>query len=275
MQNGDWIVGLKDTLETFIRGSFKFLPNLLAFVGIILLGWMLAWLLRTWVVRLLGGLERIVRSRWSRSEWAAGEFIRSAPAVIGRIVYWSVLIFFIAAATEILGLAVVSNLVNGLGRYLPNVLAAGLIGLAGIIAGNIVRSAVVKAFASTELAYATLLGRTAQISVLLIAALIAIDQLGINVKFLMVIIAIVTGASLGGMALAFGLGARTLVSNLIATHYLSRVYRVGQTVKIGEVQGRILKITPAAVLLETPQGPVLMPSKEFSEKSSVLVGGGG
>jgi hypothetical protein len=275
MAYGDWIDSLNATLEAFIKGGLKFLPNIMGFVGIILLGWLLAWLLRSWVVRLLGGLERLIRTRWGRSEWASSEMSRSAPVVVGRIVYWAVLIFFIAAATDTLGLAVVTNLVSGLGRYLPNVLAAGVIGLAGIIAANFVRSAVIKASATTELAYASLLGRTAQVSVLLITTLIAIDQLGIDVQFLMVILAIVAGASLGGMALAFGLGARTLVSNLIATHYLSRVYHVGQTIRIGETQGRILKVTPAAVLLETDQGQVLMPSKEFSEKSSILVRDGG
>jgi small-conductance mechanosensitive channel len=274
MEYGDWIESINTTREAFLKGGLKYVPNILGFVGIILLGWALSWVLQAWTVRLVGGLDRLVRSRWNRSEWRSIEIGRSAPRIIGGIVYWAVLIFFIAAATETLGLAVVSNLVNGLGRYLPNVLAAGLIVLAGFIAGNFVRSALVKATAKTDLAYGELLGRTAQVSVLLVTTLIAIDQLGIDVKFLMVMIAILVGACLGGMSLAFGLGARTLVSNLIATHYLTRVYRVGQTIRIGEIEGRILKVTPAAVLLETAQGQVLIPSKEFSEKSSVLLEGG-
>jgi small-conductance mechanosensitive channel len=83
----------------------------------------------------------------------------------------------------------------------------------------------------------------------------------------------VIGAIIGAAALAFGLGSRTAVSNIIAAHYLRQIYRVGHTVKVGNVHGKILEITPTAVIIEESDGRVLVPAKEFSEGISVLITG--
>ena len=98
-----------------------------------------------------------------------------------------------------------------------------------------------------------------------------VDQLGVESRFLTLTITVVIAALIGGAALAFGLGSRTTVSNIIAAHYLRQVYRVGQTVKIRDLYGRIAEITPTAVLLDGPEGRVLVPAKDFSEVASVLM----
>ena len=106
-----------------------------------------------------------------------------------------------------------------------------------------------------------------------VTGVVAVDQLGIEVSFLVIAVSIALAASLGAAALAFGLGARTAVSNIIATHYLARTYEVGQRVRVGEHEGRIAEISPTAVILETGEGRVHIPAKEFSEQISTLIDG--
>jgi small-conductance mechanosensitive channel len=105
----------------------------------------------------------------------------------------------------------------------------------------------------------------------MIAVVTGIDQAGVESRFLIVTITIVLGAVIGGAALAFGLGARTAVSNIIGSHYLRQTYRVGQTIRIGAVEGTIVAMTTTAVILDTSGGRVLVPGKEFSETASTLV----
>ena len=105
----------------------------------------------------------------------------------------------------------------------------------------------------------------------MIAVVTGIDQVGVESRFLIAALTIVIAAVIGGAALAFGLGARTAVSNIIGAHYLRQTYRVGQTVRIGSVEGSIVAMTTTAVILETGGGRVLVPAKEFSEGVSVLV----
>ena len=59
--------------------------------------------------------------------------------------------------------------------------------------------------------------------------------------------------------MAFGLGARTAVSNILASYYLQKTYTPGHNVRIGEIEGEIIQITPTAVVLATPEGRTLVP----------------
>ena len=100
------------------------------------------------------------------------------------------------------------------------------------------------------------------------------DELGIDVTILTVTLGVVLGATFGGVALAFGLGARTAVSNIIGSHYIRQVVRVGQNVRLGAVQGEVVSITPTAVVLKNGDGRLIVPAKEFNEVISTLLAEG-
>jgi small-conductance mechanosensitive channel len=70
--------------------------------------------------------------------------------------------------------------------------------------------------------------------------------------------------------LAFALGSQTSVSNILAAYYLQKIYKIGQTVKIGDIEGQITQMTPTALILQTPAGQMMVPAKVFSETVSTL-----
>ena len=78
-------------------------------------------------------------------------------------------------------------------------------------------------------------------------------------------------AVLGAFALAFGLGARTAVSNIIGAHYLRQTFEVGQHVRFGETTGTIAAITATAVVIRASHGDVIVPAKHFSETVTTLM----
>lgn len=256
-----------------------FLPNLLAALALALAGFLVARLLRAvtirvvraWSARLAGTVGRLVRSREAETRVRQAGSDARVGATIGGVVFWLVFLFFLAGATETLGLPVVSTWLSGVAGYLPRVVAAILIGLLGALVGSVGRSAVAGAASSAGFAQAGVLGRMAQAVVLMVTAVVAFDQLGIEITFLIVVAAIATAAMLGSGALAFGLGARTAVSNIIASHYLHQIYQVGHSVRIGGLEGRILEITPTSVVVGTGEGRAVVPAKQFSEQISTLL----
>jgi small-conductance mechanosensitive channel len=270
---------LAEPLADLSRGLVALLPRLSAAVALALLGWLAGWLLRLLVLRLLrgwgsrlaDGIGRLLGSRDVEREVRDAALRRPVAEAVGRVTFWLVFLFFLAAATEALGLPVVSAWLGGVAAYLPRLLLAALVVLLGFLAGGLARAALSAAAASARFAYADALGRMAQGIVVIASAVVAFDQLGIQVTFLTVLAAIVCGTLLGGAALAFGLGARTAVSNIIASHYLLKTYRVGHHVRIGGFEGRIVEITPTAVVIATSEGQALVPAKEFSERASLLL----
>jgi small-conductance mechanosensitive channel len=274
MDYSSWAAGWNDALSAVTQKISNHLPNVLSAIALLLAGWLVARLLRSWVARLVGvSLERLLRTAAARGTLERSGVRRTVPAVIGAAVFWTVMLFTLAAAVEILGLPAVTNLVARLVYFIPHVLAAILIVFIGYLAGNLAYGAVSTAAASLNVTYANALGRAAQLTIVLVAVVIAIDQVGINSTFLIVTLTIILATTLGGAALAFGLGCGTAVSNIIASYYLSKAYRIGQKVRIAGLEGRIVEIAPTSVVLQTSDGRVFVPAKKFSEETSILLTG--
>ncbi len=260
-----------NTVEHIAVQLAEHLPNILIATILLLTGWLLANGLRRLTLRMMPRVFRLVPSEPFRRGLKTSGMERGITEALGGIVYWVVILLFIAGATDVLGLPVVATLAAGIAKYLPSVIAAVLIVILGIVAGNIARTTVSTATTSAGLPYGDLPGRVAQVVILLITAVVAIDQIGINSTFIVVLIAIFLGTTLGGLALAFGLGARGTVSNLLASHYLLQNYQVGQRIRIGAIEGRIIEMNNVAVLLDTPEGRVLLPASEFHNQPSLLL----
>jgi hypothetical protein len=252
------------------RASAQF-PAVLTAAGLVLVGWALGRLLRAWTRRLIGRLDHLSPGRALQGGLRRVGVERTPSDVVGTLIFWLVFLFFVAAATETVGLPVIATWLTGVTHYLPRVLVALLIVAVGLFMGTLAHDAVLAAAAAAGLAYGPLLGRLAQVIVVMIAVVTGIDQVGVESRFLIAALTIVIAAVIGGAALAFGLGARTAVSNIIGAHYLRQTYRVGQTVRIGSVEGSIVAMTTTAVILDTSGGRVLVPAKAFSEGVSVLV----
>ena len=77
------------------------------------------------------------------------------------------------------------------------------------------------------------------------------------------------GSALAAVALAFGLGARASVANLIAAHYVARMVTVGQDLMIDDIRGTVIELTPTAVVLKTELGRVVVPAQRFHDTDSV------
>jgi small-conductance mechanosensitive channel len=268
MLQQDWLSGFREAS----RSLTAFLPALLGAAALLLVGWLVA---RGLAFAGRRAAAAIV-SRLARRPSLAGAIETSGaaaqiPRVVGAFIFWVVLIFVVAAAMETLGLPVVTASLNRVAYYLPNVLVALVVVFSGIILGKLVGSAVARLAGSTGLAFGSVVGATARGTVILVAIVVALEQVGIKAAILVVIVGIVIGTTLAGAGLAFGLGARTAVSNIIASYYVAQAYRVGQTVRIADVEGQIVQTTPTAVFIATPGGRVLIPAKRFSEELSTLV----
>ena len=142
--------------------------------------------------------------------------------------------------------------------------------LVGFIVSSLVRDLVTSALASAGLSHGELLGRTTQVIILFITIIIGMDQIGIDIAFLSVVVSIILGTMFGGIALAFGLGARTHVSNIIAANQLQQIYQVGDRVRIDDIDGRIRDITVSRVIIETETGSVDVPAKLFDEQITII-----
>ena len=231
----------------------------------------LAFLLRAVVVRIMAAIERAIPGRAFRISLGGLGGDRGASSIVAGVVFWVVLLLFVATAADALGIALVSAVVDSLALFVPRVFAVVLILVAGIVTGNLARGAVNATAARSGSPIGPGLAELVRAAVIAAAIVLAIAQLGVDVSLLTAIFSVVLAALLGGFALAFGLGARTAIANIIGSHYMRKAFEVGQRVRISGVEGTIIELTATTVVLDGPDGRLIVPAKLFSEETSTLL----
>ncbi len=262
----EWGAIVTASLNAFTAAVAELLPRLFGALLLFLLGWLLARLLRALTRKLIAFLDKLLQ-RFALS--ASTEYRRlhqMTSTVLAGFVFWLVIIVFLAAAANVLQLAIFSRWFDALILYLPRVLAGGIIMLAGIVFGSAVRTMVGQAARSARFHQSELLSRLAQFAVIVSAVVIGLGQLGIDVSFITDLFVVASAAVLGAFALGVALASPVHVSNLISVRTIRRSYHEGDEIVLGEYRGRILAITQSAVVLETEQGETTLPAKLFAEQ---------
>jgi hypothetical protein len=155
--------------------------------------------------------------------------------------------------------------------YLPSAIGGVIIIVVGFTGGTLVRHILEQASVGLGVGQSSLLGRLAQAVIVISCVVIGIDQLGVNVNFLIQLATVTAAAVFGGIALVFALGTRQHLANLIGAHYARKHYAPGDDVRIGAYQGRIVEITDGCVFIETDVGDVSVPGQHFSAETFVKI----
>ena len=197
-----------NSLQKAIDGFFAFLPNLLGFLLILVIGFVVAKVVASVVRKVLqkAGMDRKLH------ESEANKYVdRVMPGAspsngISRVVFWLVFVFFLFSAIGALQIPAVTTFMNQVLAYLPNVIAAILIFvLAAILAGAVARAVTrVMGDNPTGKVVAAILPAI----VLVIAMFMILQQLQIAEQIVQIAFAATMGALALGLALAFGLGGR-------------------------------------------------------------------
>ncbi|VXC99722.1 Conserved TM helix repeat-containing protein [Pseudomonas sp. 8Z] len=259
MELDPWTQSLISAMTALWTKVAGFIPNLFVALVLVLLGFVVAKLLDTLLSKLLNkvGLDRLMTGTGLTKMLSRAGIQVSVSTLIGKIVYWFVLLIFLVSAAESLGLQRISSTLDVLALYLPKVFGAALVLLAGVLLAQLVSSLVRGAADGVGLEYAQGLGRVAQGLVIIISISVAIGQLEVKTDLLNNVIAIVLISVGLAVALALGLGSREIASQILAGIYVRELYQVGQQVSVGEVEGQIEEIGTVKTILLTDSGELV------------------
>ena len=265
------------TTDLYLLPSSSFLERVavyaprVGFVVAILVGGLVASAIARRLVSALvrrSGLEAFAeRAGIARVLYAVG-VKRGLASFLGGLAYVAGLVMTFSAASDAAGLAIVSTLTSSMLRYLPRLLTA-----LGLLIGAFVGASIVRSFiegvaaqrsdvhspkAAAKIAYAL---------VLTVGCMLAAEQAGIAVAFITTLLQVAVGVLGLGLALAFALGFYTVFRNMAARHYYKPLLRVGDTVRIGDDEGKVVRFAPTAVVLRTADGERIVPCARFLQNT--------
>ncbi len=203
-----------------------FLPKLIGAIIIFVVGLILAKLIKAGVVKLLKLLrfDSAAEKTGLKSFLEKGNITKTASEILGLLIYWFFMVLVIIASLDALGLPIVSDILNDIFLYIPNVVAAIIILLLGFLLGGLLSAVVQTAASNAGLATAEGLGKTALYAVIFFSVSIALLQLGIGKEIVASAFIIAFGAAALALALAFGLGGKD-----VAADYLKRLLEEKKT----------------------------------------------
>ncbi len=275
MQSSPDIYGIMmNTVMSFVNSVFSFFPRLIGAVVVLALGFGLARLFSRLALRILSriGLDKL------GERLNEVQFIRQLQTeiklseVISKIIYYFILLIFITASTETLGVEAISKMIQSLVAFIPRLIAAAIMLQIGIMVADALKKAVTTLAASFNIPSARNLGTVVFAFVLLVVIISALSQAGINTTLLESSFNLLIGGAIFAFALGYGLSSKEIMVNTLSSIYSRSQFEIGQRIRIDDIEGTITSINQSTILLQTGKDITRIPMSTLQNKIIVYLG---
>lgn len=232
-----------------------FFPSLVATLILLLVGWGVSKLGEAVVRRALQrlGFDR-VSARLRLPDMLGRAGIVAAPSwILGRILFWIVMMTFVLSAVETLGLTAATSTIDRLIGYLPNVIAASLILFVGLLVSRLARGVVASGAQAAQMERSDRLAAAMGGLVFLFFGVLALEQLGVETMLLVLLLTVLVGGATLTLGFAFALGARPVIGHILAGHFLRQSLTQGAQVEVGGREGQVERVGPVETLLKSSE----------------------
>jgi len=213
----NWIDTTIIALKSLWIGFINFIPSLIGALLVFIIGWVIAVAVGKLVAEILKRIR--LNQVFEKGAWKTAleksEIKVDAAAFIGAIVKWVLLIAFLIAALQILGLNQLKDFFVDVLNYLPNVVVASFILVVAIIIADILEKVVRATIEGVKVGYGQLIGAIIKWSIWIFAILAIMLQLGIAEDLVKTIIQGVVALLVIAGGLAFGLGGKDLAADIL------------------------------------------------------------
>lgn len=212
-------VEIGNSLQEGLDKIFAFLPNLIGALIILVVGYVVARVIRKIVGRLLAksGLDETLSSGKAGPQIAKASTSVSASKVVAGVIFWVLFLGTLSLAAAALQIAALTDLISAIYAYLPNVLAAAVI----FVVASVIAAAVGGLVSTTmgETPTGKIIGSVVPVLVMAIAVFMILNQLQIAPEIVTITYTALLGSAALGLALAFGLGGRDTAAKMVADAY--------------------------------------------------------
>ena len=212
-------VQMSDSIQQGLDAFFGFLPNLLAFLVILVVGYFIAKVVSRIVQKVAekAGLDKALHESDAKQYVDRVMPNASPSAAIGKVFFYIIFLFVLSAAIGALKIPAVTAFMNQVLAYLPNVIAAIIIFVVAAAVAGAVAGGVAKLMGDTPTG--KVVATAVPALVMLIAIFMILNQLRIAPEIVTITYAALLGAVALGSALAFGLGGRQVAADMLSTAY--------------------------------------------------------
>lgn len=232
------------------------LPNVVIGAIVVVVGFAAARIAERFVTALAvrAGVDRVSKNSPVRGMLDATGVEVELSDIIGRTAFLFVLLLFVVAAAESLGLTAVSGTIDSFLHFVPKIFAAIVIAILGLFLAQVVRDAVQRATDGVGVEYAGALSTLVYGVVVLVVATVAISQLDIDTGLLHLVIGITLTVAGIVIALALGLGTRRVANDVVCGVYARDDLEPGDRISVDGASGEVLEVGTVMTVIALDDG---------------------
>jgi len=213
----DWSLITTQALQKLWEGFIKFIPQLIGALIVFIIGWFISVWIGKFVAEILKRLkvDKIFeKTKWEQA-FEKAELKLEVSEFIGAIVKWVLIIVFLLAAVEILGLGQFAGFLKSIVAWLPNVIVAAAIFVVAVIIADFSEKLIKAIVGKMEVGYARFVGSIVKWAIWVFALLAILSQLGVAKDTINILISGFVALIVLSSAIAFGLGGKDVAREIL------------------------------------------------------------
>ncbi len=216
-----WKVAVIESFNKFLGKVITFLPNLLAMITILILGWVIAWFVKTIVFLFLKAIQfDKISERWGLTLLFAQRGITYSPAhLLSRFFYWVIILITLILGINALEVAATQQAISQFFNYLPHLFAALILLVIGYLIAIFLGQAILISAVNAQMESAKWMARSVRWFIIILSWTMALYHLGIAEKVIVAAFSITFGGIVLALAIAFGWGGKDLAKDFLERHY--------------------------------------------------------
>ncbi len=270
----NWTEVLLESVQSFGQRFMGAMPSILGGLFILIFGWLLAKALSRLATTLLQSLKfNDLAEKVGASEMLEKANTKlDASQLVGRFVYWLVMLLVLITVSETMGWHAVSEEISKLISYLPTLFSAVLFFIIGVYIASFARDFIKSATSSLGIGAGKALSAIVFYLLVTIVSLTSLDQAGIDTSIITSNLLIIIGSLLAAFAISYGFASRDILSNILASLFSKRTFKIGQIIEVNGIKGEIIEMSSISVTLLQGKDRVVIPTQTLIKNNVKIIG---
>jgi hypothetical protein len=259
-------------LQQVVFQFFSAIPRVATAIIILIVGVLVSRFLKNMIQKILAqtGIDAL-GEKLNDIDIISKSNLKIVPSTIfAKALYYLLMLVFITASTEALGMASVSQLVMDMVNYVPSLFAATLVLAIGVFFADLVKGAVMTTCQSMGIPSGKIIANFVFYFIFINAVVTALGQAKIDTDFIKSNLTVLLGAIASAFALGYGIASKDLMASFLASFYSKERYDIGDKISVDGITGTIIEMDNMAIVLQSEGKKIIVPmSKLTNEKVEI------
>ncbi|MBK8347504.1 MAG: mechanosensitive ion channel family protein [Saprospiraceae bacterium] len=252
---------IQKALSDMVMGMLSSIPKFITAAIILLLGLIISNIIKKVATTSLVKLKvDVLGEKLNKIDILAQNNITlKLSTIAGKMIYYMLMLIFVMAAVGVLDMPVLAELIQDFIKFVPNLIAAFVILVAGLLLSDTIRNVVHTTCKSLGMPSANIIASFVFYFMFINVIIVALSQAQINTDFFAQNISIIIAGGVLAFSIGYGFASKDLVASFLASYYTKDKLNIGDKVTLNGVTGKITNLDKSSVTVTSGEKDVIIP----------------